>query len=67
MSASAGWTKQQWQRRTSRLDPMIKFVKPKDRIKYWNIIPGDQVRLRNDRSGRIYQVNMINRLSNRVM
>ncbi|TFY52113.1 hypothetical protein EVJ58_g10189, partial [Rhodofomes roseus] len=57
----------QWQKRVSRLDPVIKFVKPKDRIKYWNIIPGDQVRLRNDRSGKIYQVNMINRLSNRIM
>ena len=55
-----------WQIRRSRLDPVTKFTKTKDRIKYWNIVPGDQIRLRNDRSGKIYQVNQINRLTNRV-
>ncbi|KZT74446.1 hypothetical protein DAEQUDRAFT_660058 [Daedalea quercina L-15889] len=56
-----------WMKRKSSLESAVRFVKTKDRIKYWNIVPGDQVRLRNDRSGRIYQVNLINRLSNRVM
>ncbi|EPS95380.1 hypothetical protein FOMPIDRAFT_1025842 [Fomitopsis schrenkii] len=55
-----------WQIRRSRLDPVTKFTKAQDRIKYWNIVPGDEISLRNDRTGKIYQVNHINRLTNRV-
>jgi len=56
-----------WTQRMGWFDSKIHVVKPKDRIKYWNIVPGDQVRLRGDPEGRIYEVNMINRLSNRVL
>ncbi|PCH41177.1 hypothetical protein WOLCODRAFT_24546 [Wolfiporia cocos MD-104 SS10] len=56
-----------WTKRTSWYDHVPKIVKPHDRIKYWNIVPGDQVRLLGDREGTIYQVNMINRLANRVL
>ena len=44
----------------------MKSVKPKDRIKWWNIVPGDQVRLLGDTEGTIHEVLSINRLSNRV-
>jgi hypothetical protein len=47
-------------------DPIIKSAKPKDRIKYWNIVPGDQVRIRGEESKTIYEVMSINRLSNQV-
>lgn len=47
-------------------DPIIKSSKPKDRIKYWNIVPGDQVRIRGEESKTIYEVLSINRLSNQV-
>ncbi|EMD41089.1 hypothetical protein CERSUDRAFT_111663 [Gelatoporia subvermispora B] len=45
---------------------IAKPTKPKDRIKYWNIVPGDQVRLLGDKEGGIHEVHMINRFSNRV-
>ncbi|KAI0921904.1 hypothetical protein AcV7_007965 [Taiwanofungus camphoratus] len=73
---SIGWTKdfrhlapvpRHWSQRRSWQDSVIKVVRPRDRIKYWNIVPGDQVRLLGDPAGRIYEVNMINRLSNRVI
>ena len=47
-------------------DPIIKSVKPKDRIKYWNLVPGDQVRIRGEESKTIYEVMSINKLSNQV-
>ena len=47
-------------------DPIIKSAKPRDRIKYWNIVPGDQVRIRGEESKTIYEVMSINRLSNQV-
>ncbi|CCM05654.1 uncharacterized protein FIBRA_07884 [Fibroporia radiculosa] len=56
-----------WKRRDPYTEKPIHFTKPKDRIKYWNIVPGDQVRLLGDPAGTIYQVNMVNKLSNRVM
>lgn len=56
-----------WTQRQGWFEPKTHVVKPKDRIKYWNIVPGDQVRLRGDPTGTVYEVNMINRLSNRVM
>ncbi|KZT12707.1 uncharacterized protein LAESUDRAFT_718995 [Laetiporus sulphureus 93-53] len=53
-------------RRTWHENP-LNVVKPKERIKYWNIVPGDQVRIRGDPHGTLYEVNMINRLTNRVL
>ena len=47
-------------------DPIIKSAKPKDRIKYWNIVPGDQVRIRGEESKTIYEVMSINKLSNQI-
>ncbi|THH08184.1 hypothetical protein EW146_g9078 [Bondarzewia mesenterica] len=56
-----------WTKRPSWSDPIIKVTKPKDRIKYWNIVPGDQVRVRGDDSGKILVVAQINKLTNRVL
>ncbi len=47
-------------------DPRINDVKPKDRIKWWNVVPGDQVRVLGDKEGSIREVFRINKLSNRV-
>ncbi|TFY78212.1 hypothetical protein EWM64_g5797 [Hericium alpestre] len=55
-----------WTRRISWDEPNVKVVKPKDRIKYWNIVPGDQVRIRGDVTGKVLEVSMINKLTNRV-
>ena len=44
-----------------------KDTKPKDRIKYWNIVPGDFVRLRGDTKGTIHEVFKVNKLTNRVL
>ena len=55
-----------WLKRSSIRDPKIKSVRPKDRIKYWNIVPGDQIRLRGDKSKTIHEVLSINRISSRV-
>jgi hypothetical protein len=44
----------------------IRTVHSKDRIKYWNIVPGDKIRVRGDRSGIIHEVLAINKLRNRV-
>lgn len=55
-----------WLKRFSFADQNIKAARVKDRIKYWNIVPGDQVRVRGDESGRILEVSRINKLTNRV-
>ena len=55
-----------WERRMTFRDPIIKSAKPKDRIKYWNIVPGDQVRIRGEESKTIYEVMSINKLRNQV-
>lgn len=55
-----------WARRQTRHDPVVKSVAPRDRIKYWNIVPGDQVRLLGDKEGRVREVLSVNKLSNRV-
>ena len=44
-----------------------KDTEPKDRIKFWNIVPGDFVRLRGDTSGSVHEVQKVNKLSNRVI
>lgn len=50
----------------TQFDQPIKAVKVQDRIKWWNIVPGDQVRLLGDKEGTIHEVQSINRLSNEV-
>jgi len=55
-----------WLKRTSIRDPVIKAARPDDRIKYWNIVPGDQIRLLGDKSNTLHEVLSINRISNRV-
>jgi hypothetical protein len=55
-----------WLIRRSKHDPKLKSVRPADRIKWWNIVPGDQIRLRGDKEATIHEVLSINRLSNRV-
>jgi hypothetical protein len=54
------------ERRMTFRDPIIKSAKPKDRIKYWNIVPGDQVRIHGEESKTIYEVMSVNKLSNQV-
>ena len=53
-------------KRISFQDIIVKAVKPKDRIKYWNIVPGDRVRIIGEKNGRVLEVARINKLSNRV-
>jgi hypothetical protein len=53
-------------KRYSFKDMLVKAVKPQDRIKYWNIVPGDRVRIAGDKGGQVLEVAKINRLSNRV-
>ena len=47
--------------------PKPKDTKPTDRIKYWNIVPGDFVRLRGDTKSVVHEVFRVNKLSNRVI
>jgi hypothetical protein len=47
-------------------DILVKGTKPLDRIKYWNIVPGDRVRILGDKEGNVLEVAKINKLSNRV-
>lgn len=54
-----------WMERRSRYDPGIKAVPVKDRIKYWNVVPGDKIRVRGEGS-KLHEVLSINRFSNRV-
>lgn len=56
----------QWMKRSTPRDPVIKSVRPRDRIKYWNVVPGDQIRLIGDRTNTLHEVLSINRISNRV-
>ncbi|KAF9452166.1 hypothetical protein P691DRAFT_722468 [Macrolepiota fuliginosa MF-IS2] len=55
-----------WLKRFSIRDPVIKSVRPKDRIQYWNVVPGDQVRLLGDKTNTLHEVLSINKVSNRV-
>jgi hypothetical protein len=45
---------------------LVKAAKPQDRIKYWNIVPGDRVRITGDKGDQVLEVAKINKLSNRV-
>jgi hypothetical protein len=55
-----------WLKRFSIRDPVIKSVRPADRIKYWNVVPGDQIRLLGDKTNTLHEVLSINKISNRV-
>lgn len=55
-----------WARPLPGMGSKIKSVKPKDRIKWWNIVPGDQVGLRGDPENAVHEVRRINKLTNRV-
>lgn len=55
-----------WLKRRSIYDPKLKSVRTRDRIRYWNIVPGDQIRIRGDKTNALHEVLSINRLSNRV-
>ena len=55
-----------WARPPLGMGTKIKSVKPKDRIKWWNIVPGDQVRLRGDPEDIVHEVRKIDKLANRV-
>lgn len=55
-----------WDRRYTFRDPKVKSAKTKDRVKFWNIVPGDQVRVKTEADRNIYEVLSINRLSNFV-
>lgn len=46
--------------------PKLKDTKPKDRIKWWNIVPGDHIRVRGDPDGLVHKVVATNKFSNRV-
>lgn len=50
----------------SQLDRAPKVVGTKDRIKWWNIVPGDQIRVMAEKNGRVREVKGINKLTNRV-
>ncbi|KAH7916679.1 hypothetical protein BJ138DRAFT_1051993 [Hygrophoropsis aurantiaca] len=52
--------------RSSFYDPIAKAVRARDRIKYWNVVPGDQIRVRGDARGTIHEVLSINKFTNRV-
>lgn len=55
-----------WLIRRTKHDPKLKSVRPADRIKWWNIVPGDRICLRGDADKTVHEVLSINRLSNRV-
>ncbi|KIJ70469.1 hypothetical protein HYDPIDRAFT_77176 [Hydnomerulius pinastri MD-312] len=54
-----------WKFRSSYLDPPFKAVSAKDRIKYWNVVPGDRIRIRGE-GRRLHEVMSINKFTNRV-
>lgn len=55
-----------WLKRHDWNDPKIKSVPPKDRIKFWNIVPGDTIADRRDPQKILREVLAINKFSNRV-
>lgn len=55
-----------WGKRVTFQDPRLKDVKPKDRIKWWNIVPGDQIRIRGDKEGALREVQSVNKITNMV-
>ena len=70
-------TKSPWTRDFRHLEPIPRHwygrlrergqdVPPKDRIKFWNIVPGDKIRIRGDQASKIHEVFEINKLKNLV-
>jgi hypothetical protein len=55
-----------FQNRQTWFDPITKAVRVKDRIKYWNVVPGDQICIRGDTRKIIHEVLSINKFTNRV-
>jgi hypothetical protein len=55
-----------WAKRTSHKDPHLNTVRAHQRIKYWNIVPGDKIGLWGDKENTVHEVQSINKLSNRV-
>ncbi|KDQ64898.1 hypothetical protein JAAARDRAFT_167639 [Jaapia argillacea MUCL 33604] len=55
-----------WLKPLSWRDPKLKAARVQDRIKWWNIVPGDQIRVLGDPAGVIHEVLNINRISSRV-
>ena len=47
-------------------NPRVQAVRPQDRIKYWNIAPGDSIVDRLDTTKTVEQVLAVNRFSNKV-
>lgn len=76
-ATSSPWTKdlrhvgatfpRSWSLRFTFKDASFKAVPVKDRIKWWNIVPGDQVRVLGAKEGTLREVTRINKLSNRVL
>ena len=56
-----------WTQRTNAKMPKISAVRAKDRIKWWNIVPGDQVRVLGAEDEAIREVFRIHKLNNRVL
>ena len=44
----------------------MKACATKDRIKWWNVVPGDQVRILADKSSPVREVLGVNKVTNRV-
>jgi hypothetical protein len=55
-----------WAKRSSFKDPKVKTVHQKDRIKWWNIVPGDRVRVLGDPNRTIHEVSAVNKLGSRI-
>ena len=55
-----------WTKKNVWGDRYVKAVKNSERIKWWNIVPGDRVRVLGDPESTIHEVSQINRLTNRV-
>lgn len=55
-----------WTRRVTFNDPTVKAVPMRDRIKYWNIVPGDKVCVFGDKTNTIHEVMSVNKITNQV-
>lgn len=44
----------------------VQIVHPRDRIKWWNIVPGDKVRIRGDKTSTLQEVYSVNKVANHV-
>lgn len=74
-ATASPWTKElrhleplpkHWSDRRKVPGALQNVTRPKDRIKWWNIVPGDQVKIRNSRINEILEVAQINKLTNMV-